>query len=126
MLYSKDLNGNRDIKDININEAGNKKVHLQLIDNKLDVILDGEEIVKGLEVMYRECGSILLESAWGGDDSSKINIHDDIYDGVFKNLKVSKLDNTVLFDTSLKGTEFIKYKTKNSFKKLVNWFITNL
>jgi len=126
LLYSKDLNGNRDIKDININEAGNKKVHLQLIDNKLDVILDGEEIVKGLEVRYRECGSILLESAWGGDDSSKINIHDDIYDGVFKNLKVSKLDNTVLFDTSLKGTELIKYKTKNSFKKLVNWFITNL
>ncbi|MDU5105845.1 glycoside hydrolase [Clostridium sp.] len=126
LLYSKDLNGNRDIKDININEAGNKKVHLQLIDNKLDVILDGEEIIKGLEVRYRECGSILLESAWGGDDSSKINIHDDIYDGVFKNLKVSKLDNTVLFDTSLKGTELIKYKTKNSFKKLVNWFITNL
>ncbi|MFU7517083.1 glycoside hydrolase [Clostridium sp. HCS.1] len=126
LLYSKNLSGDRDIKDINISEPGSKKVNLQLIDNKLNVTLDGEEIIKGLEVRYRECGSILLESSWGGDDSSKINIHDDIYDGVFKNLKVSKLDNTVLFDTSLKGTELIKYNTKNFFKKLVNWFITNL
>lgn len=126
LLYSKDLNVDRDIKEIDINEAGKKKVDLQLIDNKLHVTLDGEEIVKGLEVRYRERGSLLLESAWGGDDSSQINIHDDIYDGVFKNLKVSKLDNTVIFDSSLNGTELIKYKAKNSFKKLVNWFITNL
>ena len=126
LLYSKDLSGDRDIKDINISEPGSKKVNLQLSDNMLNVTLDGEVIVQGLEVNSREGGSILLESSWGEDVDSEIKPSDNIYDGIFKNLKVTSLDNTVIYDSSLKGFELIKYNGKKYLMNVINWFITNL
>lgn len=126
LIYSKDLNVDRDIKDIDINEAGNKKVNIKLNGNKLDVTLDGEIIVDGLEVKHLEEGSILLESSWGEYGYSQRNIADDVYDGVFKKLKVTEIDDTVLFDSSLKGFKLIKYNGKKYLKNVINWFITNL
>ncbi len=126
LIYSKDLNVDRDIEYIDINEAGNKKVNIKLNGNKLDVTLDGEIIVDGLEVKHLGEGSILLESSWGEYGYSQRNIADDVYDGVFKKLKVTEIDDTVLFDSSLKGFELIKYNGKKYLKNVINWFITNL
>jgi hypothetical protein len=127
LLYSKDLNDGRDVNDIDINEEGNKKVNITLNENKLDITLDGEIVVEGLKVQNTEKGSIFLESAWGEYGYSQRNIADDVYDGVFKKLKITEMDDTVvLYDASLKGTELIKYNLKKYFEKVVNWFITNL
>ncbi len=126
LIYSKDLNVDRDIEDIDINEAGNKKVNIKLNGNKLDLTLDGEIIVDGLEVKHLEEGSILLESSWGEYGYSQRNIADDVYDGVFKKLKVTEIDDTVLFDSSLREFELIKYNGKKYLKNVINWFITNL
>ncbi|MGG7056763.1 glycoside hydrolase [Clostridium nigeriense] len=126
LLYSKDLNDGRDVDDIDINEKGNKKVSIILNENKLDITLDGETVVEGLEVQSTEKGSVFLESAWGEYGYSQRNIADDVYDGIFKKLKVTEIDDTVLYDGSLKGTELIKYNIKNYFGKVINWFITNL
>lgn len=126
LLYSEDLNDGRDINDIDINEKGNKKVNITLNENKLDITLDGETVVEELEVQNIEKGSIFLGSAWGEYGYSQRNIADDVYDGVFKKLKVTEIDEAVLYDASLKGTELIKYNFKNYFEKVINWFITNL
>ena len=126
LIFSKDLNDGRDIDDIDINEPGNKKVNIKLNENKLDLTIDEEIIVEGLEVKHVEEGSILLESSWGEYGYSQRNIADDVYDGIFKKLKITEIDDTVLFDSSLRGLELIKYNAKNYLKKIVNWFITNL
>ncbi|MDV4149887.1 glycoside hydrolase [Clostridium sp. AL.422] len=126
LLYSKDLNNGIDTNDIDINEQGNKDVNITLNENKLDVILDGEIIVEGLIVKNTEEGSIFLESAWGEYGYSQRNIADDVYDGVFKKLKVTEINDVVLYDSSLKGAELIKYNVKNYFEKVIDWFVTNL
>lgn len=126
LIYSEDLNDGRDINDIDIKEQGNKKVNIILNENKLDVTLDGETIVEGLDIKNTEKGGICLESAWGEYGYSQRNIADDVYDGVFKKLKVTEINDTVLYDSSLKGTELIKYNVKNYSEKIINWFIANL
>lgn len=126
LVYSENLNGDRDINDIDIKEQGNKKVNIKLNENKLGVTLDGETIVEGLDIKNTEKGGIFLESAWGEYGYSQRNIADDVYDGVFKKLKVTEINDTVLYDSSLKGTELIKYNVKNYSEKIINWFIANL
>ena len=126
LIYSENLNDDRDINDIDIKEQGNKKVNITLNENKLGVTLDGETIVEGLDIKNTDKGGIFLESAWGEYGYSQRNIADDVYDGVFKKLKVTELNDTVLYDSSLKETELIKYNVKNYSKKIINWFIANL
>lgn len=40
--------------------------------------------------------------------------------------KVTDKNDKELYDSSLKGMEVIKYNIRNSFNKIVNWFIKNL
>ncbi len=126
LLFSKNLDESIDINDIDIKEQGSKKVSIALNENKLDVTLDGETIVEGLNIKYTEKGGIFLESAWGEYGYSQRNIADDVYDGVFKKLKVTEINDTVLYDSSLKGAKLIKYKVEKYSKKIINWFVTNL
>ncbi|EKQ56557.1 MULTISPECIES: hypothetical protein [unclassified Clostridium] len=124
-LYSLAL-GDKNKEEYDIKESGSKKVDITLIDNKLTLTIDDKKIVEDLKVSNENKGDIFLESAWGNYGYSQRNIADDVYDGIFKNFKVTSINNEVLYDSSLKGLEAIKYNVKNSFNKLVNWFIKNL
>ena len=126
LLYSENLNDDRDVNNINIKEKGNKKVNIVLNENKLDITLDGKTIVEELELKNIEKGSVFLESAWGEGGYIQRNIEDNVYDGVFKKLKITEVNDKVLYDSSLNGMELIKYNVKNYSKKVVDWFITNL
>ncbi|WP_297419794.1 glycoside hydrolase [Clostridium sp.] len=124
-LYSLDL-GDKNKEEYDIKESGSKKVDITLIDNKLTLTIDDKKVVEDLKVSNENKGDIFLESAWGNYGYSQRNIADDVYDGIFENFKVTSINNEVLYDSSLKGLEAIKYNVKNSFNKLVNWFIKNL
>lgn len=123
-LYSLDL-GDKD-KEYDIKEAGSKKVDITLVDDKLNLTIDDKKVVEDLKVSNENEGDIFLESAWGKYEYSQRNIADDVYDGIFKSFKVTSINNEILYDSSLKGLEGANYKVKNSFNKLVNWFIKNL
>jgi len=124
--FSLDLSDKKDNEEVDIKEPGNRKFIIELTDNKLTVAVDENKIVEDMEVAVEDEGSILLESAWGDYGYSQRNIADDVYDGIFESFKVTDLNNQVLFDASLKGSEAAAYKVKNSFNRLVNWFIKNL
>lgn len=126
ILYSLDLNDDKSSDDIDIKEPGTKKIDININDNKLNLALDGKLIVEGLEVKNTNEGGIYLESAWGKYGYSQRNIADDVYDGVFKKFKVSEINDAILYDSSLKGVELIKYNIKNYFNKIINWFIKYL
>lgn len=126
ILYSLDLNDDKSSDDIDIKEPGTKKIDININDNKLNLALDGKLIVEGLEVKNTNEGGIYLESAWGKYGYSQRNIADDVYDGVFKKFKVSEINDTILYDSSLNGVELIKYNIKNYFNKIINWFIKYL
>lgn len=126
IIYSLDLSGKNKDKKIDIREPGSKKVYITLIGKKLILSIDEKKIVKDLEVSNENKGSIFLQSAWGEYGYSQRNIADDVYDGVFKDFKVTDINNKVLYDSSLKGVEAVTYNIKIYFNKLVNWFIKNL
>lgn len=123
-LYYLDL-GDKD-KEYDIKDSGSKKVDITLIDNKLTLTIDDKKIAEDLKINNENKGDIFLESSWGKYEYSQRNIADDVYDGIFKSFKVTDKNNVVLYDSSLKGVAAISYDVKNSFNKLVNWFIKNL
>ena len=111
---------------VDIKEKGNKKLDISLSGNNLSINIDDETIVSDLEVKVLDKGSVYLESAFGEYGYSQRNIADDVYDGVFKELKITDIDEEVLYDANLKDFELIKYNVKNTFNKVINWFIRTL
>lgn len=126
ILYSLDLNNGKDINEVDIKESDSKKIEININDNKLNLTLDGKIIVEGLEVKNTNKGGIYLEATWGEYGYSQRNIADDVYDGVFKKFKVSEINDTILYDSSLKGFDLIRYNLRNYFNKVINWFIKYL
>jgi hypothetical protein len=126
VIFSLELSKVNKNQKIDIKEPGNKKIDVTLIDKKLTLAIDKKKVVEGLEVNDINQGSILLGASWGEYGYSQRNIVDDVYDGVFKDFKVTDINNKVLYDSSLKGVEALTYNIKSSFNKLVNWFIKNL
>ncbi|WP_291648799.1 glycoside hydrolase [Clostridium sp.] len=126
ILFSLDLKDNRSIDDIDIKDPGSKKIDIVINDNKLNLMVDGKLIVDGLEVRNTNKGAIYLESAWGEYGYSQRNIADDVYDGVFKKFNVSEINDTILYDSSLKGLDLIKYNVRIYFNKVINWFVKHL
>ncbi|KAJ52538.1 hypothetical protein BD780_000780 [Clostridium tetanomorphum] len=126
VIYSIDLNPKNKNEKIDIKETGNKKLNIKLIGKKLTLTMNGKKMIEDLKVNNENEGSIFLESAWGEYGYSQRNIADDVYDGVFVSFKVTDKNDKELYDSSLKGMEVIKYNIRNSFNKIVNWFIKNL
>lgn len=126
IVFSLDLSGDKKDEKIDIKQPGSKKVNIILVDNKLSLLIDENKIVEGLKVNIENEGSIFLESAWGEYGYSQRNISDDVYDGVFKNFKVTDINNEILYDSTLKGVEAINYNMKTLFNKIVNWFVKYL
>ncbi len=119
--------GGKYIPELQINEAGNRKVEITLKDNYLTVMLDNKTAVKNLSLSRKEAGYVYLESAWGEYGYSQRNIADDVYDGVFKDLVIKDAySDAVLYDNRLRGWDKILSKTKDGWNKLINWFINTL
>ncbi len=124
-IFSLDLSKNGEEK-FDIKDAGNRKLDIILKGDKISIDLDDNNIVNELKVNNLKQGSIYLESAWGEYGYSQRNIADDVYDGVFQKLKITDLNDNELYDSSLKGIDKTIYSIKNSFTKVVDWFIKYL
>lgn len=124
-IFSLDLSKNGEEK-FDIKDAGNRKLDIILKGDKISIDLDDNNIVNELKVNNLKQGSIYLESAWGEYGYSQRNIADDVYDGVFQKLKITDLNDNELYNSSLKGIDKTIYSIKNSFNKVVDWFIKYL
>lgn len=124
-IFSLDLSKNGEEK-FDIKDSGNRKLDIILKGDKISIDLDDNNIVNELKVNNLKQGSIYLESAWGEYGYSQRNIADDVYDGVFQKLKITDLNDNELYNSSLKGIDKTIYSIKNSFNKVVDWFIKYL
>ncbi|MFR1708253.1 MAG: glycoside hydrolase [Clostridium sp.] len=124
-IFSLDLSKNGEEK-FDIKDAGNRKLDIILKGDKISIDLNDNNIVNELKVNNLKQGSIYLESAWGEYGYSQRNIADDVYDGVFQKLKITDFNDNELYDSSLKGIDKTIYSIKNSFNKVVDWFIKYL
>lgn len=115
------------VPSIQINEAGKRTVEIELKADKLSLYIDGKKAVKNLTLSRQSSGYLYLESAWGEYGYSQRNIADDVYDGVFKDLKVVALKgNKVYYDNQIHGWEKVKNSIGDIWNGILNWFIETL
>ena len=91
-IYSKNIEDIRLDNAIEIKEVEDIKLNIELNENKLNLSLDNEKILENLEIKNIEEGSVFLESAWGEYGDSERSVSDNVYDGVFKELKVTDIE----------------------------------
>lgn len=118
----------RFVKELQINELGNRKLDLYLKDNKLSIDIDHKEVIKDLSISTKNSDYIYLESAWEEYGYSQRNIADDVYDGVFEDIIITNIhdENNIIYINKLQGKELVKDNILNIWNKIINWFIINL
>lgn len=127
VIFSLNLNKEENEKDeFDIKDIGNRKLNIILCDNKISLSVDDVSIAKDLEISNNNEGSVYLESKCGEYGYSQRNLVDDVYDGIFKNLKITDINNNELYDSSFKGADKIAFSIKNIFNSVIDWFITHL
>lgn len=116
------------IPPIQIQEAGNRKIDVILKEDKISLSIDDKEVVKELSIHSNSTGSVYLQSAWGEYGYSQRNIADDVYDGVFENLRITGVDNSsdILYDNQIHGWNRVVYDIKDTWNNVLNWFIKTL
>jgi len=118
------------ISDLSMHAKGDRMLAVSLKGDKISIMMDNKDAVKDLQVANRKAGAVYLETAWGSYGWSQRNLSDDVYDGVFEQLIIT--ENTgaekekELFDSRMQGFDAIKFKVKQLWEKLINWFIVNL
>lgn len=113
---------------INLNDAGNRELHIALKGDRLTVTVDGYAAVTDLKVGVTEPGYVCIQSGWGGEAYSQRNLSDDVYDGVFADFEVTKNtgaeEEEVLYDNKLHGWDKVQNRISEIWEKTLNWFIT--
>ena len=109
----------------------NRKLEMWLKDDKLTVNIDGKSAVVNLPIQYRKAGGMLLEADWRGYGYSQTNLADDVYDGVFAELKVEKLipnqkELPVLYDVHYTGVERLKRQLNHKWEALLDWVLATI
>jgi hypothetical protein len=125
------LNDNIDISEdyiptMQINEAGNRLLTINLIDDNIEIKIDDKIALSDIVLTRVEKGFIYLESGYVERGYSQRNIVDDVYDGVFEDLTIWDEKEQILYDNSLRGFEKIIYSIKNTWNNIINWFIKTL
>lgn len=127
VLYTEPLTEKTADTELELKDASNHKLVVSLKGNQLTVVIDEVTKVENLEVPVKEEGCVYLQSGWGGEAYSQRNLADDVYDGVFKNVKVTQAtgtgEETVLYDNMLHGTEKVVADVRRFWDNLVNLFI---
>ena len=112
---------------LNLNDPGDRQLHVEVRGACLSVAVDGFYAVKDQTIETTDPGYLYLQSGWGGEAYSQRNLTDDVYDGVFVDLRVT--ENTgaekeaVLYDNMLHGWDLFCFRLEALWKNVLNWFI---
>ena len=95
------------VKPIGIHEFGNRKMELCLQDDVLQIKIGDKQVDTLVKVKNTNSGKIALQARMGSLGAEQVIYPDDVYDGVFENLKVtdSVLDKDVepIIDFNIAG-----------------------
>jgi len=118
------------IPDLSVHEKGDRMLSLSLKRDKIDIMVDGKDAIKDLQVSDTQAGAVYLETTWGSYGWSQRNLADDVYDGVFGKLVIT--ENTgakkekILFTSEMQGLDAVVFTAKQLWETIINWFIVNL
>ena len=136
--YASKLEKTREEKPKTVEEGGTpyeavESFHARL-DRTLDVRAVGQDVtvsLDGKEVAtvttdLTDGSEIALWAGWDSNAWSQRNLADDVYDGVFERLIISKADDSqVLYSTELKGLDKVKFDVKQKWETVLDFFLTH-
>ncbi|WP_408626139.1 glycoside hydrolase [Anaerocolumna cellulosilytica] len=118
------------IPEIGISEAGKRFLKVMLENDEISVIIDNKAVTERLKVSVTEGKGVYLEAAPSKEGYSQRNLTDDVYDGVFKSLVISRYStekkDDILYDNRLAGFEKVADTIQKGWDSLINWFIKYL
>ena len=137
-VYAAKLEKVRDEKPKTIAEGAEpyeapESFHARL-DRNLDILAKGKQVTISLDgkevttvnVEDTDGGEIGLWAGWDNKAWSQRNLADDVYDGVFERLIVSKADDShVIYSTELKGWDKVKFDVNQKWESVLNFFLTH-
>lgn len=106
-----------------------RDVKISLKNDILNVDLDGKPALQNVQVKTLSAGGIGLNAVWGGYGYSQRNLADDVYDGVFSNLKITANDTekeTILYDKSYTGLAKVQFQLRQLWRKVLDFALTYL
>ena len=105
------------------------KLTIHLKDDRLSVEVDGHMGPENLAVSRMERGAIFLGSSWQGEAWSQRNLADDVYDGVFKKVRVLQEtgqatdEEQVIYSSEYTGMEKMQHRAKEIWESVLRWFL---
>ena len=111
---------------------GKCKLTIHLSGDSLSVEVDGHMGPDHLPLSRTERGAVFLGASWQGEAWSQRNLADDVYDGVFKKVRVltetgrEDDEERLLYTSEYKGLEKAKYRAGEIWDKVLRWFLENV
>ena len=108
---------------------GKCRLVIHLLGDRLSVEVDGHTGPEDLAVSRTERGAVFLGASWQGEAWSQRNLADDVYDGVFKKVRVltetgrESKEERVLYTSEYKGWEKAKYRAGEIWDAVLRWFL---
>ena len=108
---------------------GKCRLVIYLSGDRLSVEVDGHTGPEDLAVSRTERGAVFLGASWQGEAWSQRNLADDVYDGVFKKVRVltetgrESKEERVLYTSEYKGWEKAKHRAGEIWDAVLRWFL---
>ena len=108
---------------------GKCRLAIHLSGDRLSVEVDGHTGPEDLAISRTERGAVFLGASWQGEAWSQRNLADDVYDGVFKKVRVltetgrESKDERVLYTSEYKGWEKAKHRAGEIWEGVLRWFL---
>ena len=108
---------------------GKCRLVIHLTGDRLSVEVDGHTGPEDLAVSRTERGAVFLGASWQGEAWSQRNLADDVYDGVFKKVRVltetgrESKEERVLYTSEYKGWEKAKHRAGEIWDAVLRWFL---
>ena len=108
---------------------GKCRLVIHLSGDRLSVEVDGHTGPEDLAVSRTERGAVFLGASWQGEAWSQRNLADDVYDGVFKKVRVltetgrESKEERVLYTSEYKGWEKAKHRAGEIWDAVLRWFL---
>ena len=91
----------------------------------VEIWLDGKPVTE-VTTEITDGSEIGLWAGWDAEAWSQRNLADDVYDGVFERLIISKADDSqVIYSTELKGWDKWKFDIHQKWETILGWFLRN-
>ena len=109
--------------------SGKCRLVIHLSGDRLSVDVDGHTGPEDLAVSRTERGAVFLGASWQGEAWSQRNLADDVYDGVFKKVRVltetghESKEERVLYTSEYKGWEKAKHRAGEIWDAVLRWFL---